>query len=130
MAGHCLVQCTLFPYLDHLLFHIETYQLQSCKVAMQTHYPTLSLEEVENCKKSFIKPIIIIRRKIALARSIVQGTCSLSVHHHCQHHQLEQVRAEGRTMAERVGRQLGDRDNAHAEKVTSFLAVFPQCYCL
>ena len=31
--------------------------------------------------------------------------------------QLEQVRAEGRTMAERVGRQLGDRDNAHAEKV-------------
>merc|ERR1711953_330504 len=31
--------------------------------------------------------------------------------------ELEQVRAEGRTMAERVGRQLGDRDNAHAEKV-------------
>jgi len=33
--------------------------------------------------------------------------------------ELEQVRAEGRTMAERVGRQLGDRDNAHAEKVKS-----------
>jgi len=33
--------------------------------------------------------------------------------------ELEQVRAEGRTMAERVGRQLGDRDNAHAEKVQS-----------
>merc|ERR1712088_1246656 len=33
--------------------------------------------------------------------------------------ELEQVRAEGRTMAERVGRQLGDRDNAHAEKVRS-----------
>lgn len=31
--------------------------------------------------------------------------------------ELEQLRAEGRTMAERVGRQLGDRDNAHAEKV-------------
>merc|ERR1719242_1493461 len=31
--------------------------------------------------------------------------------------ELEQVRSEGRTMAERVGRQLGDRDNAHAEKV-------------
>merc|ERR1712038_1917828 len=31
--------------------------------------------------------------------------------------ELEQVRAEGRTMAERGGRQLGDRDNAHAEKV-------------
>jgi len=33
--------------------------------------------------------------------------------------ELEQLRAEGRTMAERVGRQLGDRDNAHAEKVRS-----------
>merc|ERR1719180_275112 len=31
--------------------------------------------------------------------------------------ELEQLRAEGKTMAERVGRQLGDRDNAHAEKV-------------
>merc|ERR1719180_349918 len=31
--------------------------------------------------------------------------------------ELEQLRAEGRTMAERVGRQLGDRDNTHAEKV-------------
>merc|ERR1712066_152201 len=31
--------------------------------------------------------------------------------------ELEQLRAEGRSMAERVGRQLGDRDNAHAEKV-------------
>merc|ERR1719430_1930395 len=33
--------------------------------------------------------------------------------------ELEQLRAEGRTMAEWVGRQLGDRDNAHAEKVRS-----------
>merc|ERR1719331_2464355 len=33
--------------------------------------------------------------------------------------ELEQLRAEGRTMAERVGRQLGDRDNTHAEKVRS-----------
>merc|ERR1712012_841503 len=31
--------------------------------------------------------------------------------------ELEQLRAEGRSMAERGGRQLGDRDNAHAEKV-------------
>merc|ERR1719180_292732 len=31
--------------------------------------------------------------------------------------ELEQLRAEGKTMAERVGRQLGDRDNTHAEKV-------------
>ena len=37
--------------------------------------------------------------------------------------QLEQVRAEGRTMAERVGRQLGDRDNAHAEKVVVITVV-------
>ena len=27
-------------------------------------------------------------------------------------------------MAERVGRQLGDRDNAHAEKVTTFCLFF------
>ena len=37
--------------------------------------------------------------------------------------QLEQLRAEGRSMAERVGRQLGDRDNAHAEKVAGIILI-------
>ena len=36
-------------------------------------------------------------------------------------------------MAERVGRQLGDRDNAHAEKVTLFFVIVlfcsPHCCC-
>ena len=44
---HSTVHCPVFPYLEQLAFHIQAYPLQ-------THWPTLSLGQVENCKKLFI----------------------------------------------------------------------------